>query len=249
VRSRRSWRFWTFGVACPISLLGTLLAAHAWYCSAVWGYPFLPPSSRNITRLLSRVDRFSAFDRDGGCTSGRNALQAANAPARVWLGETPMGSVPDALERAGLQPASDDSVPSNLVWTVIDTLAARGILERDVETKKVPRYWRGYAALGRLARAGPGLVVALRGPDVSGDCYPYYEGAFELLPGGETRLLRLQHYGFDEAGAEGLAPLIAAMFAFPIAVLWLLAFLVTIVVTRLRRRFAIQAPAPAPRPL
>jgi hypothetical protein len=234
-----------FGVVGPVSVVGSFLAVHAWYCSVAWGYPFLPPSSRSIIQLLSRVDRFSAFDGAGGCASGREALQAAVAPARVWLGEAPMGSVPHALERAGLWPASDDSVSSNLVWAVIDTLAARGILERDVVTKKVPRYWRGYAALGRFARAGPGLVVALRGPDISGDCYPYYEGAFELLPNGNLRLLRLQHYRFDEAGWEGGAPLIAAMVAFPVAVLWLLAFLITVLVARLRRHLSRGNPVPS----
>src|SRR5689334_11679700 len=99
VRSRRSWGFWMFGVVCPTTLVATFLAVHAWYCQSAWGYPFLPPSSGNVVRLLARVDRFSSFDGEGACTSGPRALESAVAPARVWLGETPMGSVPSALER------------------------------------------------------------------------------------------------------------------------------------------------------
>lgn len=93
-------------------------------------------------------------------------------------------------------------------------LAKTGRLEPDPCGRCVADAPRSFEiGLGRSAAGDSLVVVAARGHEVVNDTHAFYQGVFELLPGGDLRTIAFDGFLFDESGVEGFpVPLAIGLF-------------------------------------
>jgi hypothetical protein len=185
-----------------------------------WGYWVFRPSANWLVSSMVSVERFTTFLCCSPNPSGPSAVQAAATIEFRGAGDDLTGNLPAAMLRRGLEPVSAESVPTELLARIRNSLESRGaVIEGERGYTHAKELW-GHVAVGRTTDRSQIVAAALWGGEASNDHHPYYEATFLMSPAGELSMSGMRQYWFDVAGLEGVAHLLGGAVGCIAGVVW-----------------------------